>query len=531
MSEIGKAEVQKMYDAQNGITKEKNDPFAALNPETGNFFFRNEYERKMFLVGLESSKVDAAISTLTKIKEGNIPSGDSKNTLGLSPSEAADYLEVLGKLKYKLQENKQKFRAELHDNVLVLDATIPGPKWEKSDKTVTIEGKKYGVEKREWSKVGLSDLKIDAGLATSVLVKDVPDDTDTIDAVLKAYEAANQKDVKDNSPLKSGWFGRTVKYEEIKSLVESKPVAAPAQVVETSNQTIDLNKEGWTLNKDNKLEKDGKLFSGKGKLVKEGKDGYTAEWTYKDGVLIDGTMKYQDRVRSGKFDPNTGKLIDGYRQFNDNKWRVEWKFDKDTGYLLDGTYITKEGAVYKGTWNNKGENFSGTITALDGKVTKWENGKEVIAEKSIADILREVKAPKWYTLSYDEGKKQVQLKKGDKVVGYFTPGNKENADKADGVGIQKWVDTKVQKIRDAAVKIEDPDKSSSASDILESIQKIQGLEWVKTLKELGFTKDKDWIAPPAWLSWEDNVDSGNWNVKLKDGYTVYNGKVVKIWGR
>jgi len=67
MSEIGKVEVQKMYDAQKEITKEK-DPFAALNPETGNFFFKNEYERKMFLVGLEASKVDAAIRAVTEDK-------------------------------------------------------------------------------------------------------------------------------------------------------------------------------------------------------------------------------------------------------------------------------------------------------------------------------------------------------------------------------------------------------------------------------------------------------------------------------
>jgi len=54
-------------------------------------------------------------------------------------------------------------------------------------------------------------------------------------------------------------------------------------------------------------------------------------------------MKYQDRVRSGKFDPNTGKLIDGYVQWNNSKRRVEGKsFDKDTGYLLDGTFINED---------------------------------------------------------------------------------------------------------------------------------------------------------------------------------------------
>jgi len=90
--------------------------------------------------------------------------------------------------------------------------------------------------------------------------------------VLKSYEAANTKDAKDG-PLKSGMFGKTVKYEEIsKSLV-----VTPAQTAEVFNKVIDLNKEGWTLNKDNKLEKDGKLFSGKGKFVKEGEKGYTAE--------------------------------------------------------------------------------------------------------------------------------------------------------------------------------------------------------------------------------------------------------------
>lgn len=515
MSEIGKVEVQKIYDAQKEVTKEK-DPFAALNPETGNFFFQNEYERKIFLAGLEAPQVTVAIDAVKADK------------VGLSPAEKVDYLRVLGDLQKDFDASKWKVRADLRNEALVINATIPGPNWEKSSKEVTVEGKKYGVEKREWSEKGKSDLKIDAGLAASVLVRDVSDDK--IDKVLSVYQDANKKDAKDNSPLKSGWFGRTVKYEEIKSLVESKPIAAPAQAAEISNQIIDLNKEGWTLNKDNKLEKDGKLFSGKGKFVKDGKDEYTAEWTYKDGVLIDGTMKYQDRVRSGKFDPNTGKLIDGYRQFNDNNWRVEWKFDKDTGYLLDGTYITKEGVVYKGTWNNKHEVFSGTGTALDGKVTNWKDGKEVIVENNIADILKDVQAPKGYTLSYDGDKKQVQLKKGEKVVGYFTPGNKENADKVDAVGIQKWVDTKIQKIQDA-VDVKNPDKFSSASDILKSVQAIPGLDRVTNLKEFGFMRDKDGVTPPEWLLWEEYDDRANWNVKLKDGYTVYNSKVVKIWGR
>lgn len=511
MSEIGKVEVQKMYDAQKEITKEK-DPFAALNPETGNFFFKNEYERKMFLVGLEASKVDAAIRAVTEDK------------VWLSDIEKSDYFKELKKLKDGLEDTKRMTRSSLRNEALVIDATIPGPKWEKSGNEVSVEGKKYGVEKREWSEKGKSDLKIDAGLTASVLVKDVPDDK--IDAVLKSYEAANTKDAKDG-PLKSGMFGKTVKYEEIsKSLV-----VTPAQTAEVFNKVIDLNKEGWTLNKDNKLEKDGKLFSGKGKFVKEGEKGYTAEWIHKDGVFIDGTMKYQDRVRSGKFDPNTGKLIDGYVQWNNSKRRVEGKsFDKDTGYLLDGTFINEDWTKFVWTWNNKGENFSGTRTAIDGKVTTWKDGKEVIVEKNIADILKDVQAPKGYTLSYDEWKKQVQLKKGEKVVGYFTPGNKENTDKADAVGIQKWVDTKIQKIQDA-VDVKNPDMFENASDVLKIINTIKGLEKVKTLKELGFMRDKAWLIPPEWLSWEDVDAEDNWNMKLKDGYIVYNGKVVKIWGR
>lgn len=501
MSEIGKAEVQKMYDAQNGVSKEKNDPFAALNPETGNFFFRNEYERKMFLVGLESSKVDAAISALQKIKDDKIPSGDSKNTLGLSPSEATDYLEVLGKLKDKLQENKQKFRAELHDNALIIDATIPGPKWEKSGKEVTIEGKKYGVEKREWSGKGKFDLKIDAGLTASVLVKDVSDKE--IDTVLKTYEAANKKNAPD-SLLKSGMFGKTVKYEEIAKL----PANAPAQAAEISNQIIDLNKEGWTLNANGKLEKDGKLFSGKGKFIKEGKDGNTEEWKYQDGILTDG-----------------------YVQWNNSKKRLEGKFANDSKvtYLNDGIFTTEEWEVRNGKWKKEGENyiFSGTITSADRKkTTKWENGKEVIAVKSIADVVNDAKAPKGYDLSYDESKKQVQLKKGNKVVGFFTPENDENKDRRTAPQIQEWAATKVQKIQDA-IDAKNPDKFSSASDILKSVQTIPGLDRVTNLKEFGFMRDKDGVTPPEWLSWENIDDGANFNVKLKAEYEVKDGKIKK----
>lgn len=71
-----------------------------------------------------------------------------------------------------------------------------------------------------------------------MLIKDVPDDTDTIDAVLKAYETANQKDANDNSPLKSGWFGRTVKYEEIKDQIQKKPVSAPASVSSAPSASV-----------------------------------------------------------------------------------------------------------------------------------------------------------------------------------------------------------------------------------------------------------------------------------------------------
>lgn len=220
MSEVNKAEVQKMFDAQKGDTQEaaaKQNPLVALNPETGNFFFKNEYERKMFLVGLESAKVDAAIAAVN---------GDK---VGLSSKEKEEYLEELKKLREGLEDTKHATRASLRKEMFVIDATIPGPKWKKSDE-VTVEGKKYAVEKREWSEKGTSDLKIDAGLTASVVVRDVPDDK--IDAVLKMYESA-QKDAKD-SLLKSGWFGKTVKYGEIKSLIEKVESVKPTSAISPS---------------------------------------------------------------------------------------------------------------------------------------------------------------------------------------------------------------------------------------------------------------------------------------------------------
>jgi len=51
------------------------------------------------------------------------------------------------------------------------------------------------------------------------------------------------------------------------------------------------------------------------------------------------------------------------------------------------------------------------------------------------------------------------------------------------------VDTKIQKIQDA-VDVKNPDMFENASDVLKIINTIKGLEKVKTLKELGFMRDK-----------------------------------------
>jgi len=52
-------------------------------------------------------------------------------------------------LKDGLEDTKRMTRSSLRNEALVIDATIPGPKWEKSGNEVSVEGKKYGVEKRE----------------------------------------------------------------------------------------------------------------------------------------------------------------------------------------------------------------------------------------------------------------------------------------------------------------------------------------------------------------------------------------------
>ena len=537
------AEVQKIHDALAEKSLEKNDnPLAKLNPDSfsAEYTFKTEYERQMYLVSLNQWAIDAAITWL-------------KTPEGKKVQDAQKMAELLNQRKGDLEKLQRETRAKLHDNALVIDATIPGPKWEKSGKEVMVGDKKYGVEKREWSEKGKSDLKIDAGLTASVLIKDVPDKE--IDKVLAAYQSVNMKNSPD-SPLKSGMFGKTVKYEEI----EKTLTTAPAKVVGSNVEAVKWT--DLTLDKNQDILRDGKPFTGKidknspitfssgnvysGDIV-NGKLEWKGDMVYKSGDKYMGGFKNDKREWVGTYTWGDGDKYEGQWKGGERNWK--WKFYSNNPtswnpahkYVFDGTYLDgkrewqatitfADGEVWKGEWKD-GKFFNGTKTPKDGKSIQYKDGKEVIAERSIADILKEVKAPKWYDISYDGEKKQVQLKKGNKVVGYFTPDRPENQDKKTSDGIQKWVDTKVQKIRDAAADAKDPDKHADAPKVLESIHKISGLEWATTLSELEFKRKGSQLTAPDGLSWEDNEDSGNWNVKLKDGYIVYNGKVVKIWGR
>ncbi len=96
---------------------------------------------------------------------------------------------------------------------------------------------------------------------SSVVIKDVPNSQ--IDKVLDAYATANAKNAKD-SPLKSGMLGKTVKYDEIKDLINAPAVASAAPAVasaapavasalektRTADQKNKINKEFLENNKD-----------------------------------------------------------------------------------------------------------------------------------------------------------------------------------------------------------------------------------------------------------------------------------------
>ena len=66
-----------------------------------------------------------------------------------------------------------------------------------------------------------------------------------------------------------------------------------------------------------------------------------------------------------------------------------------------------------------------------------------------------------------------------------------------------------------------------ASEVLASVKKIPGLEWITNLADLGFMVTNAEFTRPEWIVWQNPGKTGDFSVKLQDGYEVKAGKIEK----
>lgn len=83
---VNKYEVQKIYDAAKDSVALPAREYA----DSMDSVFKNEYQLRMFLAGLTSERIEKAIEAV------------EKNTVGLSPKETVEYLDVFNRMRAEI---------------------------------------------------------------------------------------------------------------------------------------------------------------------------------------------------------------------------------------------------------------------------------------------------------------------------------------------------------------------------------------------------------------------------------------------